>query len=210
MANLYWNGSNSQNWDDVLNWWTDASATIQADNAPWTASDTTYLDYNLTLATSPVADPIINNFGNNYGGSGICDIDNIQNLGGNIISGTFTGDDFLNITPAESNISGGTFTGSGLQNAGVINGGVFSGSGLENFGYIYSGTFTGTSFVNNNGLILGGTFSSGAITITEDSGNTLLAITGGPTLAYPTPASGGGSSGVNIARLLNLPWFIKI
>jgi len=209
MANLYWSGSNSQNWDDVLNWWTDASATIQADNAPWTASDTTYLEYNLTLATSPVADPIINNFGNNYGGSGICDIDNIQNLGGAIISGTFTGDNFLNITPNESYISGGTFSGSGLSNAGVINGGVFTGSGLQNFGAIYAGTFTGTSFVNSNGLILGGTFSSGAITITEDSGNTLLAITGGPTLAYPTPASGGGGD-VTIARLLNLPWFIKL
>jgi len=86
---------------------------------------------------------------------------------------------------------------------------VFTGSGLQNFGAIYAGTFTGTSFVNSNGLILGGTFSSGAITITEDSGNTLLAITGGPTLAYPTPASGGGGD-VTIARLLNLPWFIKL
>ena len=209
MANLYWSGSNSDNWDDVLNWWTDASATIQADNAPWTASDTTYLDYNLTLATSPVADPIINNYGNNYVGNGICDIDNIQNVAGFILSGTFTGDNFTNVTPNESIISGGTFTGSGLQNAGVINGGVFSGSGLENFGAIYAGTFTGTSFVNSNGLIAGGTFSSGAITITQVGSDTLLAITGGPTLAYPTPASGGGGD-VTIARLLNLPWFIKM
>jgi hypothetical protein len=188
MANLYWNGSNSEEWADVLNWWTDASATIQADNAPWINGETNYIDYNLTLATSSFQNPLIN-YGISISGNGICDLP-ITNFFGNIVSGTFTGS-IINVNASDSYISGGTFTGA-----------------ITNNGTITGGTFTGA--FSNSWLVVGGTFSSGAITITQNGGNTLLAISGGPTYSYPTPASGGGSSGVNISRLLNLPWFIKI
>ena len=190
MANLYWKDSGSQLWEDVLNWWTDASATIQADNVPWFGGDTTYLDYNLTTATTPSSAPVMNSGGEyGAGATGSCDIYGVVNFFGTVVGGTFT-NNFDNVTSNESYISGGTFTGT-VTNNGVINGGTFTGA------------------FSNGWVVLGGTFSSGAITITQNGGNTLLAIAGGPTYSYPTPASGGGGD-VTIARLLNLPWFIKL
>jgi hypothetical protein len=214
MANLYWKSAGvTLFWYDVGNWWTDADATIQADNAPWCDGDSIYLDYNLTNATSPSDPPQIftnPNTGNNVygdGASGSCDIANITNLEGNVAGGTFTGSGFQSFSEYAA-VTGGTFTGSNFQNYAYIGGGTFTGTGLVNGGTIAGGTFTGSGLSNSN-IITGGTFSSGAITITQDSGNTLLAISGGPTYSYPTPASGGGGD-ATIARLLNLPWFVKI
>jgi hypothetical protein len=81
-------------------------------------------------------------------------------------------------------------------------------AGVDNSGTINGGTFTGSGF-NNSGNVNGGTFLPQAISVTTSGGNTLLSMSGGPTFAYPTPASGGGSD-QTIARLLNLPWFINL
>jgi hypothetical protein len=189
MANLYWKSGGDQSWDIVGNWWKNANATIQADNVPWVAGDTTYLDYNLTNATTLTGAPTMNSGGDyGAGATGSCSIDGVVNVLGAVVGGTFTGG-FVNATANESHISGGTFTGA-VSNSGNINGGTFTGA------------------FSNSWIVAGGTFSSGAITITQNGGNTLLAIAGGPTYSYPTPASGGG--GANISTLLNLPWFVKM
>ena len=126
---------------------------------------------------------------------------------GTINGGTFTGSGFNN----SGTINGGTFTGSGFNNSGYIYGGTFSGdNSYNNGGTIYGGTFTGSGFFNNNGYIYGGTFLPQAIIVTTSGGNTLLSMSGGPTFAYPTPASGGGGGGIDLARLIGLPPFIQL
>jgi hypothetical protein len=176
MANLYWQDSGSQAWEDVLNWWTDAAATTQAAKAPWLDSDPAYLAYDLTLATGATNAPIIGGFYSainiGTGVSGICDImsvtldyssniyggtfsgSNFNNLYSLITSGTFSGSGFYN----SGDILGGTFTGSGFINNNVIYEGTFSGSGFSNYNAIYDGTFTGDDFINSD-YIYGGTFS---------------------------------------------------
>jgi hypothetical protein len=158
MANLYWQDSGSEAWEDPLNWWTDAGATIQADNAPWVDGvDATYLDYNLTLALGATNAPTI---GVSIGtdATGTCNIASTTN-NGNIYGGTFTGDGFSN----QGNIYGGTFSGSGFNNgAGPIYGGTFTGDNFINYSGINGGTFSGSGF-NNNGPIYGGTFSGSGV-----------------------------------------------
>jgi hypothetical protein len=177
MANLYWQDSGSQAWEDVLNWWTDAAATTQAANAPWVNGvDSTYLAYDLTSASGATNAPII---GGSYsaknigtGVSGICDIISIiLDFDSNIYGGTFSGDNFTNnysyITSGtfsgnnfnnSGTVDGGAFSGSGFINNNAINGGTFSGSGFSNGNAIYDGTFTGDDFINSD-YIYGGTFS---------------------------------------------------
>lgn len=119
---------------------------------------------------------------------------------GYVFSGDFTGSGQVF---GGAHIYGGNFTGSGLvfsgnianvPNGGIISGGVFSGGDLT---------------VNNYPVILGGEFIFPAVSISYSGGNTRLSLDGGPTFSYPTP-SGGGGGGIDIARLLGLPFFIKI
>jgi hypothetical protein len=177
MANLYWQDSGSQGWSDVLNWWTDADATAQALNAPWVDGvDTTYLAYDLTLATGASNAPTID-VAIGTGVTGTCDIDGVTN-DGTINDGTFSGDGFTNSFNGTINdgtfsgdgfnnyrgyIYGGTFTGS-VTNDSTIYGGTFSGDGFANSGSIYDGTFSGDGFNHNLSTIYGGTFTGSGFT----------------------------------------------
>jgi len=228
MANLYWQDSGSQAWGDVLNWWTDDSATTQATKAPWVDSDPAYLTYDLTLAMGATNVPIIY-VAIGTGVSGTCYIDNVTNYqGGTINGGTFSatyttnfatinGGTFSGLVYNEGGngtIVGGTFTGAvsngfgGFTN-GTIVGGTFTGSvNNDSFSTILGGTFTGP--FSNSGIVTGGTFSSGAIAVTAVGANTNVSFSGGgAVLSFPTPASGGGN-GLNLSQLLGLPSFIKI
>jgi hypothetical protein len=236
MANLYWKPLFSSSWNDVGNWWTNASGTTPALKAPWVDSDPAYLDFNLTRATGVTTSPtIFVNIGT--GVSGVCDIPNIvngdENFGaypeinggtftgsgfvnyytGTINNGTFTGSGFIN--DENGAIYNGTFTGSGFLNrTSNISGGTFSGSGLTNGANasISGGTFSGSGFTSaSNGFVRGGTFIHPAVNVSTSGGSTLLTTSSNPnniTLSYPTPASGGSDQ--TIARLLNLPWFINL
>jgi hypothetical protein len=93
---------------------------------------------------------------------------------------------------------------------------VQSGTWSEGFGLtagtaITGGTFTG-EITNENGKLLGGTFSGDSLVIGDDGqGNTTISLgalsSNTPTYSFPTPASGSDQT---IARLLNLPWFINL
>lgn len=157
-----------------------------------------------------------NIYGGTFTGSGFINI----NL---IYGGTFSGDNFYN----SDYITGGTFTGSGFGNGNYISDGTFSGDNFINYneidggtftginfinsgGFIYSGTFSGDNFNNYYGNIYGGTFISPAVTLSTSGNMTLLAMSGGPTFSYPTPSPSGGGGGIDIARLIGLPPFIKL
>jgi hypothetical protein len=157
MANLYWQDSGSQAWEDVLNWWTDDAATTQAANAPWVDGvDSTYLAYDLTLSLLSSGAPIIGAaIGNNA--TGTCDLVAVQNSG-TINGGAFSGAYFVN----DATINNGTFSGFGFSSAGNIFGGTFTES-FGNSGNIFGGTFTSDS-ITNNGLITAGTFTGSFFT----------------------------------------------
>lgn len=191
MANLYWKDAGSGAWEDAGNWWTNAAATAPAANAPWVDGvDSTYLAYNLTLATvsptPPVIDGLFSFFGYGTGATGVCDIDGIScGPTPTINGGTWTGSGF---TSGGFGIYGGTFTGSGFTNNTNINLGTFTGAGFShNSGFIYDGTFTGdgftqntninggtfsgTNFTSSNGTISGGTFSGAGFLMNQAPAN---------------------------------------
>jgi hypothetical protein len=163
-------------WENPLNWWLDADATIPAGFAPWIDSAPAYLAYDLTRALGASNSPRINQYPWNSlnigtGATGTCDINGVYNSGiinggtftGNlsnwndIYDGTFTG----HVYNYSSEIYGGTFTGD-VSNSGYIYGGTFTGSQFWNNGFsafIYGGTFTGSEFINNEGFINDGTFT---------------------------------------------------
>jgi len=161
MANLYWQDSGSQAWEDPLNWWVDDAAIIPAGFAPWIDSDVppTYLGYDLTLALGAVNAPVIG-VAIGTDATGTCDIVGLGN-NGNINGGTFSGNGFTNGLQFSGTIEDGIFSGDGfINNGSIINGGTFSGDGFSNNvavigGYasfvsiINGGTFTGNGFTNN-------------------------------------------------------------
>jgi len=158
MANLYWQDSGSQAWEDPLNWWVDDTAIIPAGFAPWIDADVppTYLGYDLTLALGATNAPIIGvAIGVAIGtdATGTCNIYSVLN-GGTINGGTFSGASFSNV----GTIFGGTFSGADFFNGGTIFGGSFSGDNFYNGGGIEAGTFSGSDFGNYN-TIFGGSFS---------------------------------------------------
>jgi hypothetical protein len=221
----YTNASGDRYWGTLSNWNSAADGSgVNPTEVPWTADGGSTIDSDLVDASGGVG---INIASMSISGlvTGVCNISDItadsSSINGGTFSGdrfsssfsltinggTFTGDDFSN----NDYIYGGTFSGDGFTNStsGYIYGGTFSGDGFDNQGYIYGGTFTGSGFTFSNGSIYGGTFLPQAVNVTTSGGNTLLSMSGGPTFAYPTPASGGGSD-QTIARLLNLPWFINL
>ena len=164
MQTLYWKNITTANeWENILNWFTDAAATIPALSVPWTQDDA-YKGYDLTLATGETGAPNIGeNIGNGFVITGTCDIAGINNnSGGYIIGGTFSGTGFNNSNGGY--IIGGIFFGTGFTNGdgGYIIGGIFFGTGFTNTngngGYIIGGIFFGTGFNNSNGVIYGGIF----------------------------------------------------
>ena len=160
MSTLYWkNVSTDQAWENVLNWFTDAAATTQASEVPWTQTGP-YNGYNLTLATGETSSPIIDapqanqvSIGHNFSITGTCDIVNVYFWGDSVYGGTWSGDHFWNY----NNIRGGTFSGAHIYSC-YVWGGTFSGSYFNNSGSVYGGTFTGAHF-SNDASIYGGTFS---------------------------------------------------
>ncbi len=185
MAFLYFKNTTATGvWNDVTNWFEDDACTIQAENVPWVAGDSTYLGYDLTRSTDSVTaeDAIFidADIGNGLTITGTCDIgfqgtNTINNNSGvtiyggtwsgstfdndgTINGGTFSGDSFLNDVGAT--INNGTFSGNSSTNNNVIYGGTFSGNSFQNTSAIYGGTFSGSSFSNNGGgTIYGGKFS---------------------------------------------------
>lgn len=143
MSALYFKAVSSYAWENVLNWFTDADTTTQADNAPWCNGDSTYLGYDLTVATGETRHPEIR-VDILAEATGTCDISGIYSYRA-INGGTFSGSGFTN----DGTINGGTFSGSGFCNSmGSIYEGTFTGSGFSNYSTIYGGTFTGSGFVN--------------------------------------------------------------
>jgi hypothetical protein len=111
---LYWKNVSCDNaWENVLNWFTDAAATVQATSVPWLQDDD-YKGYNLALSNDAVADgsrPAL-------GGYNLGPTDTSWE-----ITGTFSGDGFNN---NYGSIYGGTFSGDGFNNNGSINGGIWA------------------------------------------------------------------------------------
>ena len=186
MPALYWNGvvggsvGGYADWENPLNWWLDAAATLHAGNYPWNDDAPFFLNYDLTPCTTVFNPPYLGDISENYGSgaTGNCSIDggyyggyvavnggiwSGSNWGsdGTINAGTFSGDNFSNNdNNGTGPINGGTFSGSGFYNNGSILGGAFSGSGFYNStGTILGGTFSGSGFYNNAGTISGGIFS---------------------------------------------------
>ena len=157
---LYWkNISGDRAWENVVNWFVDINATIQALNAPWVDNvDVNYLTYNLTTAAGETSKPIMSvsrtpiSFGANATGSA----DFVGSKpGGPPASSWFT---------TYGTINGGTYTGDYILIRGRVNAGKFTGNWIRfgydasNFAYIYGGLFTGDDNVNNS-TIYGGYFT---------------------------------------------------
>ncbi len=164
MANLYFKEGLDSAWENPLNWWLNSAATTPALNAPWVDSSPQYLAYNLTTATGATINPTIG-VAIGTGATGTCDIDYVENQGGTVNDGTFTGDNFRNF----GTINDGTFTGDNFGNFGTINDGTFTGDGFTNYylslsSGILGGTFSGNGFTNSGSAISGGTFSGSGFT----------------------------------------------
>ena len=159
-------------------------------------------------------------YGSVYGGSfsGV-DFSNF----GFIYGGTFSGDYAANSSPCT--IYGGYFTGNNFGNfGGFIYGGIFSGNNFQNHvGYCSGIIFSGNGFYNDYGsqvvncdFTLGAGFSDWSVqgcTFGSDgtfvqNGQNYTHTGEFAAITYPASGSGGGNS--LIARLLNLPAFIKI
>ena len=175
----------------------------QAANAPWVDGvDSTYLGYNLTLATGETGYPLI---GTAYadsvgtGATGTCDIARAVVIFGNIAGGNWSGDG-VDITMGT--ISGGTFTGDGLTNdGGGISGGTFTGDGLINNCNISGGTFTGSGFLNN-AYVGGGTFSGAGFT---NAGSIGQGINGGTFTGSGFTNNGYIGAGMFLGTYINWP-----
>lgn len=142
MSTLYWSDAIAQDgaWENHLNWWTNAAATMQALNAPWLdGTDTIYLAYNLAYATGEtdmVTMDVLSvglNFGT--GATGVCNIADIQN-NGTIGGGEFTGNEFNN----HGTINAGIFSNPTLNNGGTITGGTYIPAGTVTLGVVVSGS----------------------------------------------------------------------
>jgi hypothetical protein len=236
MPALYWNGvvggsvGGYADWENPLNWWLDAAATLHAGNYPWNDDAPFFLNYDLTPCTTVFNPPYLGTISENYGSgaTGNCSIDggyyggyvavnggiwSGSNWGsdGTINAGTFSGDNFSNNDNNNSGpINGGTFSGSGFYNNGSILGGAFSGSGFYNStGTILGGTFSGSGFYNNAGTISGGIFIQNALTVTTSGGYTYFAVNGAATYGYQTP-SGGSAPAFSLSQLLGIPFPIQL
>jgi len=140
-----------------------------------------------------------------------------------IYGGTFSGDGFEN----GGQIYGGTFSNNGFLNYNGSFCGTFTGTNFDNsYGYVFNADIRG-SFNNvpngfdPNDYATGPTFAPlGQVFDTYFSGPS-TGTTAGPlgpyyvycdsigAIKYPTP-TGGGGGGIDISRLLGLPFFIKI
>ena len=236
MPALYWNGvvvgdvGGYADWENPLNWWLDAAATLHAGNYPWNDDAPFFLNYDLTPCTTVFNPPYLGTISENYGSgaTGNCSIDggyyggyvavnggiwSGSNWGsdGTINAGTFSGDNFSNNdNNGTGPINGGTFSGSGFYNNGSILGGAFSGSGFYNStGTILGGTFSGSGFYNNAGTISGGIFIQNALTVTTSGGYTYFAVNGAATYGYQTP-SGGSAPAFSLSQLLGIPFPIQL
>lgn len=136
-------------------------------------------------------------------------------------SGYISGGEFSGSVTNDNSIGGGLFSGS-VGNNYSISGGTFSGS-ITNYGSVSGIIFSGNGFSNALGaqvfdsdLTDGSGFSHAALgnlyfgyTGTTQHGGNDYAIVG--SWIYTTyPQSGGAGGGIDIARLLGLPFFVKI
>lgn len=158
MAILYWkNVSTAGEWGNVLNWFTDAAATVQASEVPWTQSGP-YDGFDLEYATGEVGSVTNDTFiGSGFTITGTCRLNVVNN--GYLLAGTYSG----NVTN-NGNLSSPIFTGA-VTNNGWINSGTYSGTLINGTNGIIReiGSLTlcvGT--VTNNGEIWSGKFSGEA------------------------------------------------
>lgn len=186
---IYWIGGVSDAWEYSSNWNFSADGTGASPSpAPWVPInneegqeiDTTYKEYDLVV--SPLFTPP-------EGGI------QINGSIGSSVAGTCSLPlvYMLYLMGDQTSVRSGIWTG------------VFSISGFTS---ITGGTFTG-GVINQNGMLLGGTFSGDSLVIGDDGhGNTTIGLgTEAPTYSFPTLA---GGSDQTIARLLHLPWFINL
>jgi hypothetical protein len=189
MPNLYWIGSIDTFWETTQNWKFNANGTgVSPDAIPW----------------SPIYNSEGVEIGTNYGNYDLVPVGSqspiLTSILGSFATGTCSMHDVtLFDTGNYPQINSGKWTGNNLA--------------LSVNTFLNGGEFTGTLLIDA-GIIKGGKFSGNSISVgTDGQGNTTLSIipqSGNPIIfAYPTPASGGGGD-ATIARLLNLPWFIKI
>ena len=219
MPALYWNGvvvgdvGGYADWENPLNWWLDAAATLHAGNYPWNDDAPFFLNYDLTPCTTVFNPPYLGTISENYGSgaTGNCSIDGgyyggYVAVNGGIWSGSNWGSDG---TINAGTFSGDNFSNNDNNNSGPINGGTFSGSGFyNNAGTISGGIFSGSGFYNNNAII-GGTFIQNAITVTTSGGYTYFAVNGAATYGYQTP-SGGSAPAFSLSQLLGIPFPIQL
>ena len=203
MPALYWNGvvggsvGGYADWENPLNWWLDAAATLHAGNYPWNDDAPFFLNYDLTPCTTVFNPPYLGTISENYGSgaTGNCSID------GGYYGGYVA-------------VNGGIWSGSNWGSDGTINAGTFSGDNFSNndnngTGPINGGTFSGSGFYNNAGTISGGIFIQNALTVTTSGGYTYFAVNGAATYGYQTP-SGGSAPAFSLSQLLGIPFPIQL
>lgn len=139
-------------WEEPLNWFQDSTARVPAANAPWVDGvDSTYLDYDLVMATGNQTGPQLN-IDIGTGATGTCSVGFEDNNLGSINGGNFPADGFA----YGGTITGGSFTGDGKMIDGTITGGTIRGSMLSFTAYITGGHFYTSGVLPNQ--INGGTW----------------------------------------------------
>jgi len=173
---LYWKyvAGSDNDWNNVLNWFTDAAATVQADYVPWITNH--YTGYDLALATGVIGSPTImlnsgESIGDGFAITGSCGFDIKQR--GTIYAGTYVGFVYVDFSGV---IQGGSYYRVDVYNCGVFNNGTV---GFGGFGAIYvwdggdgggivtGGTFNGSFYVGGATNTVSGGLLAGSVNLTN-------------------------------------------
>jgi hypothetical protein len=167
MATLYWNGANSGDWHDILNWWADDGYTTQAAALPASGDSVVMMNANCTGATG--SPPTVANLN--------CEVQLIN------VSLTVTG----SATFPGGVLDGGTLTGDASFSNTAANYGTVTGNATFD-------NATNYNAVNGNATFVNGAYHSGAVngnaTLTDSVANS--ATVGGDYTATNGSTSGNG------------------
>lgn len=167
-ATLYWKNDSADNsWNNVINWHTDAGATTQAANVPWTDADATYLAYDLDYATGETA-TIYVDITTSYSVTGTCLLSFVVTA--NVCSGTWSGSSGELAAAGGAFWYGGTCTTTSFNStpSNYILGGTFTGDSVYVDCEVNSATltFTGSAFtVGSSSMFYSGIVSGSGCTI---------------------------------------------